>query len=288
MTTNPYDIYLTEKPTDPPRRAVLLLEAIGKSVERQPREGVNEANIRHMEEFLSLLRERFPTHPFQTEIQAIPKRRVRTTDLNFIVTVPGKTEETLVFVAHYDTWSLTRDAPGADDNTSGEEVLKQYLLRDLSSPEPPQLTHVYLFSGSEECGTRGLISQFGLVMCLTLISSAISSASLTYALLSLPFLPFLNYRFGITGTRHYVDNLSEKEKDSIRAAVAVDAVGEGRLYIMKMKWARTLSVPSSPMTVLKSSTTCLRKAPTSTVSNTTVFFQGELRTVSPFLKNEAS
>ncbi|MFC1580490.1 M28 family peptidase [Thermodesulfobacteriota bacterium] len=233
MKTNPYDIYLTEKPTDPAQRAGLLLDAIVKSVERQPHENVNEANIRHMEDFFSFLKDRFPTRSFQTEIQSIPKKRVRTTDRNFIVTVPGKTQETLIFVAHYDTWALTRDAPGADDNTSGEEVLKQYLLRDLSSPEPPSLTHVYLFSGSEECGSRGLISQFGLVLCLTLISSAISSASLTYLLLSIPFLPFLNYRFGITGTRQYVDNLSDEEKGAIRAAIAVDAVGEGRLYIME-------------------------------------------------------
>ena len=233
MKANPYDIYLSEKPTDLTQRAALLLEAIGKSVERHSHESVNEANIRHMEEFLSFLKDRFPAHPFQAEIQPIPKKRVRTTDRNFIVTVPGKSQETLVFVAHYDTWALTRDAPGADDNTSGEEVLKQYLLRDLSSPQPPPLTHVYLFSGSEECGTRGLISQFGLVLCLTLISSAISSVSLTYLLLSIPFLPFLNYRFGITGTRHYVDNLSDEEKGSIRAAIAVDAVGEGRLYIME-------------------------------------------------------
>ena len=233
MKANPYDIYLAEKPTDLTQRVALLLEAIGKSVERRSHESANEANIRHMEAFFSFLKDRFPTHPFQTDIQPIPKKRVRTTDRNFIVTVPGKSQGTLVFVAHYDTWSLTRDAPGADDNTSGEEVLKQYLLRDLSSPGPPPLTHVYLFSGSEECGTRGLISQFGLVLCLTFISSAISSVSLNYLLLSLPFLPFLNYRFGITGTRHYVDNLSDEEKGSIRAAIAVDAVGEGRLYIME-------------------------------------------------------
>ena len=134
MNTNPYDRYLAEKPTDVAQRVALLLESIGNSVERQSREGVNEANIRHMEEFLSYIKGRFPTYPFKTEIQRIPKKRVRTTDLNFIVTVPGKTRETLVFVAHYDTWALTRDAPGADDNTSGEEVLKQYLLGDLSAP----------------------------------------------------------------------------------------------------------------------------------------------------------
>jgi hypothetical protein len=46
---------------------------------------------------------------------------------------------------------------------------------------------------------------------------------------ALPFLPLVNYRFGITGTRHFVEDLSEEVKSSIRAAIAVDAVGEGRL-----------------------------------------------------------
>ena len=233
MKKNPYDTYLSERPTDLSRRVALLLEAIEKSVERQPHEDPNHANTRHMEAFFSFLKERFPLNRFRTNIQHIPKKRVRTTDRNFIVTVPGKSEETLVLVAHYDTWSFSRDAPGADDNTTGEEILKQYLLQDLSSPEPPELTHLYLFSGSEECGTRGLLSQFGLVAGLTLIASAFSSANLLYLLMAIPFLPLFTYRFGITGTRHFVDTLSGEEKGAIRAAIAVDAVGEGRLYIME-------------------------------------------------------
>ena len=36
------------------------------------------------------------------------------------------------------------------------------IVRDLAAEEPPELTHVYLFAGSEECGMRGLISQLGL------------------------------------------------------------------------------------------------------------------------------
>ena len=233
MKKNPYDTYLFESPKDLSRRVALLLEAIEKSVERQPHEDPNHANTRHMEAFFSFLKERFPLNRFRTNIQHIPKKRVRTTDRNFIVTVPGKSEETLVLVAHYDTWSFSRDAPGADDNTTGEEILKQYLLQDLSSPEPPELTHRYLFSGSEECGTRGLLSQFGLVAGLTLIASAFSSANLLYLLMAIPFLPLFTYRFGITGTRHFVDTLSGEEKGAIRAAIAVDAVGEGRLYIME-------------------------------------------------------
>ena len=75
---------------------------------------------------------------------------VRTTDCNFIVTVPGRVPKSIALVAHYDTWAgFSKKAPGADDNTSGEEVLKQYLLRDFLADSPPPLTHVYLFAGSE-------------------------------------------------------------------------------------------------------------------------------------------
>jgi len=233
MTENPYDTYLSENPTDLDRRVALLLKAIERSVVKLPHEAPNDANIRHMEAFFSFLKERFPADRFRADIQPIPRKSVRTTDRNFIVTVPGKSEQTLILVAHYDTWAFSRDAPGADDNTTGEEILKQYLLQDLSSADPPELTHIYLFSGSEECGTRGLISQFGLVIGLTLLASAFSSASLLYLLLALPFLPLFTYRFGITGTRHFVDTLSKEAKGAVRAAIAVDAVGEGRLYIME-------------------------------------------------------
>jgi hypothetical protein len=234
MDSNPYDNYLSQLPKDLLERATLIQEAIKRSVERRPEESVNEANVRHMEEFFSFLRSKFPADRFRAEIQRIPKARVRTTDRNFIVTVPGKSRECLVLVAHYDTWAgFSPDAPGADDNTTGEEVLKQYLLHDLSSQEPPNLTRTYLFSGSEECGSRGLLSQLGLTGCLSLISFAISSANLVYFLVALPFLPLVNYRFGVTGTRHFVESLSREDKASIRAAIAVDAVGEGRLYILE-------------------------------------------------------
>jgi hypothetical protein len=234
MDSTFYDKYLVQKPASLPERVALIIEAIQGAVERRPDESVNESNIRHMEEFFSFLSSRFPPGRFKADVQRIPKARVRTTDRNFVVTVPGKSHERLVLIAHYDTWAgLSREAPGADDNTTGEEVLKQYLLRDLCSQEVPALTHTYLFSGSEECGTRGLVSQLGLTGCLSLISYAISSANPIYLLFALPFLPLANYRFGITGTRSFVESLSKEEKASIRAAIAVDAVGEGRLYILE-------------------------------------------------------
>jgi hypothetical protein len=150
------------------------------------------------------------------------------------VTVPGRSSEKLVLVAHCDTWAgFSRDAPGADDNTIGEEILKQYLLRDLCSQEPPALTHIYLFAGSEECGTRGLVSQLGLTVGLSLASFAVSSLNPIYLLACLPFLPLALYRFGVSGTRYYVESLSPEDKASIRAAIAVDSVGEGRLYILE-------------------------------------------------------
>jgi hypothetical protein len=212
----------------------LILEGVHHSVERQAGGNVNEANVRLLEDFFSFLEKRFPAHNFQTEVQPIPKRRIRTTDRNFIVTVPGRSSQRIVLVAHYDTWAgFSQEAPGADDNTTGEEILKHYLLRDLCSGEPPALTHVYLFAGSEECGLRGLVSQFGLTLGLTIVGFALSMGHPLYLLAALPFVPLSYYRFGVTGTRHFVESLSENVKASIRAAIAVDSVGEGRLYILE-------------------------------------------------------
>lgn len=228
----PYQRYLEKPPRTREERIALCLEAIRLSTERRPEETVNQSNVRHMEAFFAFLRESFPGASFRAEVQPIPGALVRTTDRNFVVTVPGVSTECIVLVAHYDTWAgFSRDAPGADDNTTGEEILKQYLLQDLRARNPPPLTHVYLFAGSEECGTRGLFSQFGLTVGLSLVAFALSSSSLVYLLAALPFAPLAVYRFGVTGTRHYVRSLSPPEKSAIRAAIAVDSVGEGRLYI---------------------------------------------------------
>jgi hypothetical protein len=180
---NPYQEYFSHDSPDVDARVELIRKAILKAVERRPGEHVNQSNVRHMEEFFAFLKERFPSERFRAEIQAIPKHLIRTTDRNFIVTVPGRVPERIVLVAHYDTWAgLSRNAPGADDNSTGEEMLKQYLLRDLRAASPPPLTHVFLFAGSEECGTRGLVSQLGLTVALSLISLGISTASPIYFL----------------------------------------------------------------------------------------------------------
>ena len=185
-----------------------------------------------MEAFVHFLKAHFPTDRFRAEKQAIPKHLVRTTDCNFIVTVPGESPESIVLVAHYDTWAgFSKRAPGADDNSTGEEILKQYLLHDLLANDPPPLSHTYLFAGSEECGTRGLVSQVGLTAALSLISLGISTVNPVYFLASIPFLPLMVYRFGVTGTRHFVTSLPERDKTLVRAAIAVDSVGEGAVYI---------------------------------------------------------
>lgn len=63
------------------------------------------------------------------ERQRLSAWAVRTTRWNYLFTVPGESADRIVLVAHYDTWR----GPGADDNTTGEEMLKQYLLTDLRS-----------------------------------------------------------------------------------------------------------------------------------------------------------
>src|SRR5262249_27178000 len=85
---------------------------------------------------------------FVIERQRLSAWALRTTRWNYLFTVPGERPEAIVLVAHYDTWR----GPGADDNTTGEEILKQYLLADLRSEKRPALTHTYFLAGSEECG----------------------------------------------------------------------------------------------------------------------------------------
>jgi hypothetical protein len=229
---NPYRKYLENNTLNLDERVALILEGIRRSVTCRPEEDAQAAKVRHMETFFSFLAETFPGDRLQTEVQHIPQKKIRTTDRNYIAIVPGSSSKQIVMVAHYDTWAcFSSDAPGADDNASGVEVLKHYLLRDLCAEKPPELSHVYLFSGSEECGTRGLMSQLALVIGLYLVGYAISSANWLYFLLALLFSPFAFYRMGITGTRHYVDCLSDEAKSNIVAAIAVDSVGEGRLFI---------------------------------------------------------
>src|SRR3989454_10779915 len=89
------------------------------------------------------------------ERQRLSTWAVRTTRWNYLFTVPGESTDCVVLVAHYDTWR----GPGADDNTTGEEILKQYLLADLDAARRPALTHVYFFAAPKRAGLVGLFSQ---------------------------------------------------------------------------------------------------------------------------------
>ncbi len=229
--------YIKQKKSNPQNfdeRAELIRDAIRLTVERLPGESSNEANIRHTNSFFSFLEDNFSADRFTTYIQKVPETSIRTTDKNFIVEVKGQSTEQIVMVAHYDTWAgFSKYAPGADDNKSGVEMLKHYILRDLCSDDLPALTHIYLFSGSEECGTKGFLSQFAVIGGLYAASYAVSAGSWLYLLLSLLLLPMAFYRLGITGTRHFLKTMPKEKKELIRAAIAVDSVGDGRLYILE-------------------------------------------------------
>ena len=84
------------------QRVRLILAAIDEGVDRRPGESNNAANIRRMASFFAFLKKHFPAHRFKTQVQTIPKSRVRTTDRNYIVTVNGLSEEKIVLVAHYE------------------------------------------------------------------------------------------------------------------------------------------------------------------------------------------
>ena len=234
-----------------------LLQAIRRSCEKAEGESYVAANERHVEELVGLLRSELGGRCLEVtrgrapvrwseedqrrwddagrgdrptvvvERQRLSRLAVRTTRCNYLFTVPGEADDRVVLVAHYDTWG----GPGADDNTTGEEILKQYLLADLRAERRPALTRTYFLAASEECGLVGLGSQLLLSLGLVAANLALSQRSWAYAAAALALGPLAGYRFGVTGSREYVRSLTEPELARIRAAIAVDSVGEGRLYI---------------------------------------------------------
>jgi peptidase M28-like protein len=176
-------------------------------------------------------RERFD-EPWREPVVLVERQRLRplarrTTGYNYVFTVPGDSRERLVLVAHYDTWR----GPGADDNTTGEEILKQYLIEDLRAPRQPPLTHVYILAGSEECGLIGFASQVVLGVSLGLANVALAHGLYAFTALGLAMAPLAGFRFGVSGSREYVGSLSAAELALVKSVIAVDSVGEGRMYI---------------------------------------------------------
>jgi len=161
------------------------------------------------------------------ERQQLSRWAVRTTRFNYVFTVPGESEQAVVLVAHYDTWL----GPGADDNTTGEEIVKQYLIEDLRAPKRPPLTHTYILAGSEECGLIGFASQVVLGVSLGLANIALTHGLYAMTALGLALAPLAGFRFGVSGSREYVASLSAAELALVKSVVAVDSVGEGRMYI---------------------------------------------------------
>jgi hypothetical protein len=218
-----------------------LLEAVRIGSQREDGESWDAANERKAEEFVAWLERAFPGRVFtdgaalpdgEAPVVAVDRQRLRplarrTTGYNYAFTVPGRSRERLVLVAHYDTWR----GPGADDNTTGEEIVKQYLVEALRAPSRPPLTHTYLLAGSEECGLIGFTSQLVLGVGLALANVAWAHGVYAVAGLGMLLVPLATFRFGVSGSREYVRGLADGERDLIQAAISVDSVGEGRLYI---------------------------------------------------------
>jgi hypothetical protein len=248
-------------------RVAELLEAVRRGAQRDPGESWDAASERHADEFIASLCARFPGRTFEVSwppahdqpetmllktlghagpprsgpdaegaseevVVLVERQRLRTlarrtTGYNYVFTVPGRTRERLVMVAHYDTWR----GPGADDNTTGEEIVKQYLREDLRAPGRPPLTHVYILAGSEECGLIGFASQVVLGIALGLANVALARGLYAVTAVGLAIAPLAAFRFGVTGSREYVASLSASELALVKSVVAVDSVGEGRMYI---------------------------------------------------------
>lgn len=232
------------------RRVAEILANIRRDCDTLPRERRNEGNERQVEEFIARLAAEFTDRAFEVtrgrdaarwdearrragapcvviERQRLSRWAVRTTRWNYLFTVPGQREDRVILVAHYDTWR----GPGADDNTTGEEIVKQYLLADLRAARRPALTHTYFLAGSEECGLVGLTSQILLALGLQAANLALTQRDWLYGALALALAPLASYRFGVSGSREYVKTLTPEELGRIRGVISVDSVGEGRLYI---------------------------------------------------------
>ena len=227
----------------------------GACADIRPGESFNRANERQVEEFIAGLNSEFSGRAYEVErggsvgdasaarwqearqrtdapVVVIERQRLspwalRTTRWNYIFTVPGESPAVLLLVAHYDTWR----GPGADDNTTGEEILKQYLLADLRAGNRPAHTHVYFFAGSEECGLVGLLSQLLLAAALIAAMQSMQQGNWWLLALAVALSPMASYRFGVSGSREYVRTLTEAELERIKAVVSVDSVGEGRMFI---------------------------------------------------------
>src|SRR5882762_2036157 len=251
-----HEIHARYAPVD--ARVQEILDHIKRDCQELDPKARNEGNERQVEAFISWLTVQYPGRTYEVardgraapvspedartwqkarahpgapcvviERQRLSKWAVRTTRWNYLFTVPGESDEQVLLVAHYDTWR----GPGADDNTTGEEILKQYLLTDLRAPVRPKLTHVYFFAGSEECGLVGLFSQLLLSLGLFAGNFALTYRDWAMMAVAIAMLPLATYRFGVSGSREYVRTLTNQELARLKAVVSVDSVGEGRLYI---------------------------------------------------------
>ncbi len=219
-----HQIHARYAPVD--ARVAEILDHIRQNCKDLDLKHPNADNERQLEQFIARVEAEFPGRAVILR-QRLSKWAVRTTRWNYVFTVPGESADQLLLVAHYDTWR----GPGADDNTTGEEILKQYLLSDLKAGVRPKLTHVYFFAGSEECGLVGLFSQLLLSFGLFAGNFALTYHDWVMLAVAIGLLPLASYRFGVSGSREYVRTLSTEALGKIRAVVSIDSVGEGRLYI---------------------------------------------------------
>jgi hypothetical protein len=187
-----HQIHARYPPVD--ERVAEILDQIRKTCKDLDLKKCNEDNERQLEQFIARIDAAFPGQAI-VQRQRLSKWAVRTTRWNYLFTVPGDSDEQVVLVAHYDTWR----GPGADDNTTGEEILKQYLLNDLNAGTRPKLTHVYFFAGSEECGLVELFSQ--LLLSLGLFAGNFALTYGDWAMLAVAIAPLASYRFGVSGSR---------------------------------------------------------------------------------------
>ena len=114
----------------------------GKGLRPLPRFDIGKQDIHHLE---SAVKNRTPVHAY-VQCRFIPDAP----SWNIIGTLPGKSREEILFLAHADT---VYSAPGANDNTAS--MITMLMLAHAFSGTKPNRTITFVATGNEEDGLLG-------------------------------------------------------------------------------------------------------------------------------------
>lgn len=231
-------------------------DSMSDSVGKKIRSRIKElSNMQTHDEKLFYIRSELDGMGVEYEVVDIQNKYKRgSADKNIVVKIPGKREEELLFAAHWDVYAMGEGlknifrkkkkrvaGPGANDNGSGVSVLLESVKSDLESGKTPEYSHTYLFCGAGEGNNKGLrnglltganISVGGKLLMEGTVGAFSPYTAAAFAA-TLPFSTMDRYQIGVCGSKDYVERLSRKERENIKAAVSIDMIGSGEFIIPK-------------------------------------------------------